>query len=136
MKLDIYQFDKTKLERPTQMSATDETLDVILRIGEGKAPLVGGKEIRGRVTAMLPLSWSPPDRGAVIQPEEDTRIHYQGLTLFVSRRLNTETWVDFKAGKPITVNVSLFTAQNHEVAAGIGTLSRLNQGSGEPYHAT
>ncbi len=88
-------------------ATTDEVFDIILQIDEAKAPLS-----------------RPSDRGAVIQLEKDTQPSFQGLTLFVGRRLNIETWNDFRARKPITVNVSLLDSAEHEVAAGIGTLRR------------
>ncbi|TMI15640.1 hypothetical protein E6H33_05850 [Candidatus Bathyarchaeota archaeon] len=105
-------------------ATTDEDFDIILQIDEATAPLSGGQQIRGRIIAMLPLSRPPPDRGAVIQLEQDTQPSFQGLTLFVGRRLNMETWNDFRAKKPIRVNVSLLDSAEHEVAAGIGTLRR------------
>jgi len=103
-------------------SGTGESLEILLHIDEAKAPLAHGQEIRGRIIAMLPLSRPPLDRGAILQPENDTQPSFGGLTLFVSPRDRRETWNDFRAGHSITVFVSLLDSRDKEVAAGIGSL--------------
>ncbi len=111
------------------MPLNNEAIDVVLHIDEAKAPLARGQRISGKVVAMVPESRPPSKRDAVMEPSEEAPSFLRGCDLYVSPRYTTETWDDFRAGKAITVNVSLLDSEKDELARAIGTLKRMGVAS-------
>jgi len=69
---------------------------------------------------MVPASRPPGKRDALLQLGNDAPTVLQQGSLYITPRYREESWDDFKAGKEITVNVSLLDSQNNELARGIG----------------
>ena len=94
----------------------------MIHIDEGKAPLAQGQQIIGKIVEVVQSSRPSADRDAVIEIAHDAPSPLHAYTIYARPRFTNETWMDFKAGKPIGVNLNLLDLGKKERARGIGTL--------------